>query len=401
MNALDMMLRGEFLPHGFCLTWSPQLLWTLVASDLIIAAAYYSIPLGLLVIVRRRRDLAYHWMFRLFALFIFACGTSHVVAVVNIWYPAYWADAGIKLVTAVASIGTAAMLWPLIPKVLALPSPAQIERVNRQLADEVSQRRSAQDALHQVNRHLEQRVVERTRELERSNAELARSNAELAQFAYVASHDLQEPLRMVSAYTQLIQRRYGNRLDGDAAEFFGFVIDGATRMQRMIDDLLELSRVSRPAASTSVDLTMVMDRVMENLRLRIAETGATVEVGPMPSVKGDATQMTQLFQNLLSNSLKFLGDEAPRISIDAANDGNGSVRIAVRDNGIGMKPEHTQRIFLAFERLHGPSEFPGSGIGLAICKRIVDNHGGSIEVETAPGKGSTFHVCLPAEAGRS
>lgn len=401
MNALDMMLRGEFLPHGFCLTWSPQLLWTLVASDLLIAAAYYSIPLGLLVIVRGRRDLAYHWIFRLFALFIFACGTSHVIAVVNIWYPAYWADAGIKAVTAIASIGTAAMLWPLIPKVLALPSPSQIERVNRQLAEEVSQRRSAQEALHQVNRHLEQRVVERTRELERSNADLARSNAELAQFAYVASHDLQEPLRMVSAYTQLIQRRYGDRLDGDAAEFFGYVIEGASRMQRMIDDLLELSRLSRPAASVSVDLAEVMDRVQQNLRLRIAETGATVSVGPMPSVRGDATQMTQLFQNLVSNALKFCGDAAPQIAIDAATDERGVVRISVRDNGIGMKPEHTQRIFLAFERLHGPSEFPGSGIGLAICKRIVENHGGQIDVDTAPGAGSTFHVSLPAVGQRS
>lgn len=394
MDVLQSFLAVQgLLPHGYCIAWSPTLLWTLVSSDALIAAAYYSIPLGLLSLARQRRDLAFHWMFHLFAFFILACGTTHLVGLVSIWYPIYRVDAAIKVVTAVLSVLTAAMLWPLIPRVLALPSPRQLADVNRQLEAEVVSRRRAEDALRAANAELEQRVADRTRDLQLANERLARSNQELEQFAYVASHDLQEPLRMVSAYGQLMERRYADRLDGDAREFLGFMTDGARRMQGMIDDLLALSRASRGADLVPVSLDAALDRTTGNLALMMEEAGARLVRQPLPRVLGDENQLTRLFQNLVSNAVKFRRDAPPEIRISATDQGD-EWQVAVSDNGIGIDPKYKDRIFVAFQRLHSQADYPGSGIGLTLCKRIIERHGGRIWVDSVPGQGATFHFTL-------
>jgi signal transduction histidine kinase len=394
MDELQSFLAVQgLLPHGYCIAWSPPLLWTLVSADALIAAAYYSIPLGLLSLARRRRDLAFHWMFHLFAFFILACGTTHLVGLVSIWYPIYRVDAAIKVVTAVLSVLTAAMLWPLIPRVLALPSPRQLADVNRQLEAEVVSRRRAEDALRAANAELEQRVADRTRDLQLANERLARSNQELEQFAYVASHDLQEPLRMVSAYGQLMERRYADRLDGDAREFLGFMTDGARRMQGMIDDLLALSRASRGADLVPVSLDAALDRTTGNLALMMEEAGARLVRQPLPRVLGDENQLTRLFQNLVANAVKFRRDAPPEIRISATDQGD-EWQVAVSDNGIGIDPKYKDRIFVAFQRLHSQADYPGSGIGLTLCKRIVERHGGRIWVDSVPGQGATFHFTL-------
>lgn len=242
-------------------------------------------------------------------------------------------------------------------------------------------------------------ITERVRqeeELKRTAEELARSNEELASFAYVASHDLQEPLRMVSSYTQLLARRYADRLDDDAREFIRFAVDGATRMQQLINDLLEYSRVgtrTRPFEPTSFEL--ILDRVLCNLSVAISEAGATVTRDPLPTVMADPTQMVQLFQNLIGNAIKFRGEQPPRVHVSARQEG-GEWIFSVRDNGIGIDPSYFERIFVIFQRLHGRSEYPGTGIGLAICKKIVQRHGGRIWVESAPGEGACFSFSLPA-----
>lgn len=398
MEAWQSFLAGQgLLPHGYCIAWSPGLLWTLVSADVVIAASFYSIPLGLFAIASRRRDLAYHWMFRLFALFILACGTTHLVSVINIWYPAYRVDAALKVLTAGVSVVTAVMLWPLIPKVLALPSPRQMADVNRRLQSEVEQRRRAEEALRSINAELEKRVAERTAELELANARLARSNGELEQFAHVASHDLQEPLRMVSAYGQLLERRYAARLDGNAREFLGFMVDGAKRMQRMIDALLSISRAARGPDLSPVALDTALDRAAGNLLLALQETGGRLVRKTLPEVMGDEQQLTRLFQNLLSNAIKFRAASAPEIEV-SAEDGGHEWRVSVRDNGIGLDPQYGERIFAAFQRLHSQAEYPGSGIGLTLCKRIVERHGGHIWVDSAPGQGATFTFTLPKVA---
>jgi len=231
--------------------------------------------------------------------------------------------------------------------------------------------------------------------LQRNSEELGRSNAELEQFAYVASHDLQEPLRMVASYTQLLARRYRGKLDSEADEFIGFAVDGATRMQTLIRDLLSYSRVMTQGHSLQpADSKVACDMARRNLQKSIEESGATVTVGPLPTVHADATQLTQLFQNLIGNALKYRNERAPQIRVDAKADDEAWL-FSVQDNGIGIESQYFERIFQMFQRLHTRDEFSGTGIGLAICRRIVERHGGKIWVESEPGRGSTFHFAIP------
>ena len=225
--------------------------------------------------------------------------------------------------------------------------------------------------------------------------DLARSNAELEQFAYVASHDLQEPLRMVTSYMQLLQRRYQDRLDSDANEFIGFAVDGAMRMKVLINDLLAFSRVgTRGKPFDRVPLEDVLKQVSSSLQMAVSESNATITHEPLPEVYGDETQLSQLLQNLIGNALKFRGDVPPEIHIGATREEDHWL-ISVRDNGIGIDTEYFDRIFIIFQRLHGKQDYPGTGIGLAICKKIVQRHQGRIWVESQPGQGSTFYFTLP------
>ena len=225
--------------------------------------------------------------------------------------------------------------------------------------------------------------------------ELGRSNAELEQFAYVASHDLQEPLRMISSYVQLLARRYKGRLDADADEFISFAADGASRMQLLIEALLTYSRVgTRELQPEKTDLNVVFDEAAANLRVAVEECGAVVARGDLPTITADSQQMLRLLQNLLSNAIKFRSGDPPRVYVSCRQAGNDWL-LSVSDNGIGIPPEHRQRVFLVFQRLHGRGEYEGTGIGLAICKRIVERHHGRIWVGEGPGSGSVFHFTLP------
>jgi PAS domain S-box-containing protein len=234
-------------------------------------------------------------------------------------------------------------------------------------------------------------------------AELARSNRELEQFTYIASHDLQEPLRMVGSYTQLLQRRYADRLDSDAKEFLAYAQEGATRMRDLIDDLLAYSRVgSRPGAFQPIDLATLLARVLSNLRGAIEQSGGTVTLGTLPHLDGDPTQLAQVFQNLIGNALKFHGPAPPHVTVSAERDG-ANWRFAVKDDGIGIPPEYQDRIFVIFQRLHSREEYPGTGIGLAIVRKVIERHGGRIWVESSgtPGEGTTFFFTLPVERPRA
>jgi PAS domain S-box-containing protein len=225
--------------------------------------------------------------------------------------------------------------------------------------------------------------------------QLNRSNKELEQFAAIASHDLQEPLRMVASYTQLLSKRYKGKLDADADEFIAFAVDGASRMQRLIQDLLTYSRVGTKGQDlhdTSAEAALT--RAILNLRGAIEDSGAQVTHDRLPDVMADETQLTQLFQNLVGNAIKYQNPGIPRINISAVENGRAKWSFAVKDNGMGIDPQHFERIFGMFQRLHKRSEFAGTGIGLAICKKIVERHGGIISVESQPGQGSTFHFAL-------
>ena len=245
-----------------------------------------------------------------------------------------------------------------------------------------------------VAQGLERRRAELS--LQEHARELARSNEELQQFAYVASHDLQEPLRMVASYTQLLARRYKGKLDADADEFITYAVDGVNRMQRLIQDLLAYSRVgTRGHEFKPLDTGHALGKALANLKALVDETGATLIQGKLPQVMGDETQLTQLFQNLVGNALKFRGQTPPRVLVEAERQGD-EWRFTVEDNGIGIEPQYYERIFVIFQRLHGKEEYPGTGIGLAICKKIVERHGGRIGLDSQPGQGTTFWFTLPA-----
>ena len=267
------------------------------------------------------------------------------------------------------------------------------------VARDVTEQRKAEALIRQMNAELEDRVRQRTAELEAVNQELARSNADLDQFAYVASHDLQEPLRGVSGCVELLVNRNRKLLDERSQEIAQHAVDGAARMQRLIEDLLAYSRVgTRGGTAVLVDTGQTVREALLNLESAVRESGATIDAVDLPTVPADPTQLRQLFQNLLGNAIKFRSDRPLRLEIKA-RPVEARWEFSVRDNGIGIEKDYFDRIFVIFQRLHSRDEYPGTGIGLAICKKIVERHGGRIWVESEPGQGTTFFFTLPAVQG--
>jgi light-regulated signal transduction histidine kinase (bacteriophytochrome) len=264
------------------------------------------------------------------------------------------------------------------------------------VAFDITRMKQADEELKALNQTLEQRVAERTAVAEQRTQELARSNAELQEFAYVASHDLQEPLLAVSSFATWLARTYENQLDATAQDRIERIVNGAVRMQRLIGDLLTYSRVGRQRKPFApIECERVLNETLANLRVAVEESGGEVTADRLPTVLADELELSQLFQNLIGNALKFRGAEPVRIHVGARRQ-NGEWVLSVRDNGIGIDPKYGERIFQIFQRLHGRSKYPGTGIGLAICKKIVERHGGRIWVESEAGRGSTFLFTLPA-----
>jgi PAS domain S-box-containing protein len=271
---------------------------------------------------------------------------------------------------------------------------AEHVEISREIADELAV------AVQQARLH--EQLEQHARDLEQQAQELQRSNAELQQFAYVASHDLQEPLRMITSYLQLLERRYQGQLDADADDYIGFAVDGAARMSELLRGLLAYSRVGtqgQPFEPT--DTQVILEQVLANLKLAVDESEATITHDQLPTVMADPIQLAQLFQNLVGNALKFRRDVPPKIHVHAERQAHGSAGegalwlFSVRDNGIGIEPQYAERIFVIFQRLHTRDKYPGTGIGLALCKRIAERHGGRIWVESEPGNGSTFFFTIP------
>jgi signal transduction histidine kinase len=415
----SLFTEGPFVPHGHCFLWHPPLVWLHIISDALIALSYYSIPFTLLYFVNRRKDLPFDWIFMMFGAFIVLCGTTHVFEIWTLWYASYWTEGFVKVITAAVSIITAIVLVPLVPKALALPSPAQLEAANLALEKEIGDRKLAEENVRKLNQELEQRVKDRTQKLETANrqlqAEIAertkaenklrnyasrleQSNQELQDFAYVASHDLQEPLRKIRTFGDRLQAKYAGLIGDKGQDYIERMQAAAARMQTLIEDLLTFSRVTTKAKPfVEIDLNEIVANVTSDLETMIEEVGGAVKIDHLPTIESDPLQIRQLFQNLISNGLKFHHrDRKPIVQITGSMIDNGTkCRLVVSDNGIGFNEKYLDRIFVVFQRLHGNSEYKGTGVGLAICRKIAERHGGSITATSTEGEGSDFIITLP------
>ncbi|MCC9599536.1 hypothetical protein LOC67_03110 [Stieleria sp. JC731] len=344
----------------------PYVGWMHIVADVVTWGAYLAIPILLMYFVKKREDIVFPNVFWLFCAFIISCGFVHLIEAVIFWWPLYRLSAVAKVITAAVSFSTVIALYRVIPNALALPGLAT---VNQKLKSEIETRKQTEQQLERINQDLES-------------------------FVSIASHDLQEPLRNLISYANLLKDDIGDDLSEDANQDLDFITSAASRMQRLINDLLAFSRTSRHGTRLKrVPVDQCVDESLAVLRTRITESNCVVTRDELPNLEIDATLVTQLYQNLIGNAIKFCKSESPKIHLTAQMiDGNWV--LGVRDNGIGIKEEYTEQIFAPFKRLHGMSEYEGTGIGLAICHKVVEHHGGKIWVTSTPGEGSHFQFTL-------
>ena len=367
MNLMNNVTT--LMPHGVCFYFRQDLILLHVISDAAIAFAYFSIPATLMHFLRRRgQGIPFAHVLVLFSAFILLCGLTHIMGIWTIWKPVYYLEGGVKVLTAVVSLITAAAIIPLVPKALAMRTPEELEAVNTQLRAEIGRRDQA-----------EQRT-------QRSMEQLAQSNRELEQFAYVASHDLQAPLRSMKGFSGLLAKRYGEALGEEGREYVGLIEESAANMQRLVDDLLSLSRVDQEAARPSRQpVADTLAAALGQLDADVRRTGARVTHDALPTLTTEHNLLQQVFQNLVSNSIKFQADgQVPEVHVSAKRSGE-SWEFAVRDNGVGIPADKIEAVFDIFTRLHSSSDYEGTGIGLALVQRIVKRLGGRARIESARG----------------
>lgn len=535
----EFLAASNLLPHGHCLFWRPDLLLLHVISDALIALAYFSIPLALVELLRRRRDLVFNQVFLLFAAFITACGLTHVLNVADIWLGLYPISGLMKAFTAFVSLVTAIACWKLLPAAVALPSPEQ-------LREEVARRKEAEAELLKHNSQLEKRVAERTAELTQLNEQLRneiderlaaqkraeflaavvnnsddaivrvdingtiqtwnkgaeqlygyqaseaigqpismlvptdeetpknifhkilndkkaqtqealrltkggnlvhvlltvspildvsndsvigfagisrsieqryqaerqlqayadnlkKANEDLKDFVYIASHDLQEPLRLITSYLNIIGDDYGDKFDEDGRRYINYTLDSSKRLQQLITDLLGYSRLNTTQSPMQkLGIAEIVSEVVDDLKISIDEKQGEIKIdGQLPAITCDTVQLRLVFSNLIGNALKYSREEdRPLIQISATQNDEETC-FKVSDNGIGFEQRQAERIFQVFRRLHPRHRYSGTGIGLSICKKIIDRHGGRIWAESEPNVGSQFYFTIPHQIPNS
>ncbi|MDR3479780.1 MAG: ATP-binding protein [Burkholderiaceae bacterium] len=393
LESFDFLFGNNgFMPHGHCFLWTPGLLWLFFISDSVIALSYYSIPVALWYFVRKRTDLPVSWVFVMFGVFVMACGTTHLLAVWNIWHANYWEEASIKAVTAIASLTTAVLLWPLVPRMLAWPSPQQLREANQALQLEVARRTEVESELRRANHDLMHR-----------GTQLENANKELEAFGYAISHDLRAPLRAVRGFAEILARHHRSDLNETGQHYLDNIVTASANMDALIHDLLGYSRLGRAAIKRQVvDLDLLLGQIAANFEARCAQLDATLEIpAGLPAIDSDRTLLAQILSNLIDNALTYHRSEV-RLRVQVScRDGGGDWILCVADNGIGIAADQLERIFIVFQRLHSAQEYPGTGIGLALVKKAAQALGGSVWCESEVGKGSAFYVRLPKQLDES
>lgn len=408
-NLHNFFYSGNFIPHGHCYQWKPELVSLHILSDVLIGLSYYSIPITLVYFIRKRKDIPFQNIFLLFGAFIISCGTTHIMEVWTLWHPNYWFAGALKALTALISFYTALTLIPLVPKGLALPSPAQLETTNQALMMEIMERKRVEQELRQYKEHLEEIVQTRTVELELANAqlqqeivqrqqsqdkmvgllkELRSANQELNDFAYVVSHDLKAPLRGITSLSEWLLADYGEEFDEEGKKMVNLMISRVQRLHQLIDDILKYSRVGRAKVEKkNINLNKVVTELVEVLNIR---ENIKVEIpNQLPTIFCDKTRIEQLFQNLITNAIKFIDKPEGLIKISYVDE-EEYYKFSVADNGIGIESQHFEKIFQLFQKLTSLQDSDSTGVGLALVKKIVELHDGKVWVESEVGVGSNF-----------
>ncbi|MFP5041444.1 sensor histidine kinase [Parasediminibacterium sp. JCM 36343] len=357
-----LFATGQWPARWHCGNWSNFHGWLYIISDLMIWVAYALIPIMIFqYFTGKKRVIKFTKVYLLFATFILLCGATHFLDAMMFWIPMYRFNALVRLATGIVSLATVYYLVKILPDIFK-------QKTNIELENEIAKREAVEK-------------------------QLAAANANLEAFAYIASHDLQEPLRKIQTFTDILFSNNTENIDVAKKEMANKIVVSASRMQTMIQDILNLSTINANNSFGEVNLNDALSVAVENLEIKIKEKNAIIETTDLPRIKGNQDYFAQLFMNLIGNAIKF-SKKPPVINITSIIEAN-KVLVFVKDNGIGMDEANINKIFLAFQRLHSKSEYEGSGIGLAICKRIVELHNGNISVESKLGEGTTFIIELP------
>ncbi|WP_027874363.1 sensor histidine kinase [Spongiibacter marinus] len=400
MNEFWRSILGpEMPPHGHCYLWNEQLVFLHVLSDTLITLSYFTIPIALIVLVKRREDLKFNYMFLMFAVFIFACGATHLVNILNVWYGAYWLSGTIKAITAIASVGTATMVWPLIPKALALPSNAQLVELNSQLQNEIAENRRKQEEVERLSEDLKSLVTQRTEELaearlnktllEKTNESLSDSNTALEEFSRATTEGFVEPLRVIDVYSKRLQERAGQELSEEARQWLSKVREASNQASRLNAGLQRYSQLPMNEPVEELSLDSLVSRIIDDEAM--ADVVSIQPPGLGRAVLPGGT-MTLVVRELLRNAKRFSGQRPLRVDIGRLPDPTtGGLALFVRDNGRGIPAAQQKRVFALFEQFHSE----GEGVGLASIRRLVSEYGGRVSVISDGESGSEFRVEFP------
>lgn len=365
---------ASFIPHGYCLLWRPDLVAIHAFSDFTIALSYFAIPCGIWYFAKRRTDLEFKPVFYLFGAFVLFCGLTHIMGLMTLWFPIYGAQGLMKAATAIVSVASAYAIWPAIPRALAIPGLSSLRQANEQMAETVAER----EAL-----------------VELRTAELTAAYRELETFAQSVAHDLRTPLRSINGFSAALAEEHGHHLDAAGKITLERIQQASLRMGRLIDELLNMTRLTRaPIEVSDVDISELADTIVEDLRRHEPERVVQTDIAKGIVVKCDPKLMRIALTHILSNSWKFTA-KRPDAHIElGASRRNGKTQLDIRDNGVGFDMAYADKLFSPFHRMHSGTEFPGTGIGLAVAARIIRRHGGDISAVASLGKGTTITVAL-------